>query len=175
MDSCVEFDPALLVPKQEIRDLCLQNRCGHFNSHYMCPPHIGSIEEIKDKLRPYWYGVLLQHSQPLNVKNDMEGLIRSKLDFHIMMLQIEDHCRNLIDQAGGNAEDVWGFIGGTCELCRPCRAVSNEPCPCPERARTSLEALAIDVVHLMREHGLDCEFHPDRITWTGALLLRDLL
>lgn len=175
MESCVEFDPALLVPQQAIRDLCAQNKCGNFNKHYMCPPHVGSIEEIKDSLSPFRQGIVLQHSRPLDVQNDMEGLIRSKLDFHVMILQIEDHCRNLILHEGGDADFVRGFIGGTCELCRPCRAASAEPCSYPDRARPSLEALAIDVIKLMKDHGLDCEFHPDRITWTGALLLRDLL
>lgn len=175
MDSCVQFDPAMLVLQQEIRDLCTQNKCGNFNTHYMCPPHVGSLEEIRDSLSPFRRGILLQHSQPLDVRNDKEGLIRSKLDFHVMILQIEDHCRNLTVHEGGDAGCVRGFIGGTCELCRPCRASSAEPCPYPDRARPSLEALAIDVTKLMKDRGLDYEFHPDRITWTGALLFRDLL
>ena len=44
--SHAEFDAGLLVPEQRIHDLCIENRCGNFNAHYMCPPHSGSPEQI---------------------------------------------------------------------------------------------------------------------------------
>jgi predicted metal-binding protein len=172
MDACVEFDPKLLEPQQSIRDLCTQNKCGYFNKHYMCPPYIGSLGEIKAKLRNYQKGILIQHPQPLDVMKDREGLIQSKIAFHRTILNIEDYCRNIISLRGTELEHIWGLIGGTCELCRPCKAAINEPCPYPQQARTSLEALGVDVVRLLKEHGLDCDFHPDRITWTGCLLFR---
>jgi len=46
----------------------------------------------------------------------------------------------------------------------------DEPCTYPDRARMSLEAIGIDVIKLLDKFGLDSEFHPDRITWTGCIL-----
>lgn len=65
---------------------------------------------------------------------------------------------------------MWGLIGGTCSLCDVCKARSNEPCPYPNCARMSLEAIAVDVTSLLDKFGLDNSFRADRITWTGCIL-----
>jgi hypothetical protein len=34
----------------------------------------------------------------------------------------------------------------------------------------SLESIAVDVIALLDRFGLDSDFHPHRITWTGCIL-----
>ena len=46
----------------------------------------------------------------------------------------------------------------------------GEPCPYHDRARTSLEAIAVEAGWLLDKFGLDGGFHKDRITWTGCIL-----
>lgn len=165
IETCLEFDPRLLVPEQRIRELCFENRCGNYGNNYMCPPHIGSLEEVRARLKKFQRGVLLQFSKPLDVARDREGVKQTKLDFHDKVLRLEESLRN------DSVRDVWGMIGGNCALCQVCKAVTGEPCPHPDRARTSLEALGIDVVGLLDRFGLDSKFRPDRITWTGCILI----
>ena len=162
---CVQLSPELLVPEQRIRDLCHENKCGNYRAHYMCPPYVGTVEEIRARLSGYHLGLLLQYSQPLDVRNDPEGVKRTEVDFHGKVLMLEELLRAY------GAEDAWGLIGGSCALCEPCKAASGEPCRYPEEARPSLESLAIDVLALLARFDLDNEFHPDRITWTGCVLI----
>jgi len=164
IETCLEFDPRLLVPEQRIREFCFENRCGSYGNNYMCPPHIGSLEEVRARLKKFQRGVLLQFSKPLDAARDREGVTRTKLDFHDKVLRLEESLRN------DSVKDWWGMIGGNCALCQVCKAVTGEPCPHPDRARTSLEALAIDVVGLLDRFSLDSKFRPDRITWTGCIL-----
>lgn len=164
IETCLEFSPRLLVPEQRIRDLCFENKCGNYRSNYMCPPHVGSLEEIKARLPEFRRGVLLQYSKPLDVRNDDEGVKRTKVEFHHKILRLEESLRNQ------GIERVWGMIGGSCELCDVCRAKFGEPCPYPDKARMSLESISIDVLTLLDRFGLDNKFHPDRITWTGCIL-----
>ena len=63
-----------------------------------------------------------------------------------------------------------GLIGGSCELCSVCKAVTKEPCPYPAKARMSLESIAIDVMALLKHLGLESEFRTDRIKWMGCVL-----
>lgn len=165
IEACLEFDPEVLVPEEKIRAFCYENKCGSYQGNYMCPPYTGSVEEIETKLRNYKSGALLQYSKSLDVRGDREGVRQTKLDFHNKILQIEE----LLRERGIN--QVWGMIGGSCEFCDACKARTGEPCPFPNKARTSLEALAIDVVALLDRFGLDSRFHQDRITWTGCILL----
>ena len=44
IETCLEFNPGLLVPEQRIRALCFEDKCGNYGKNYMCPPHIGSLE-----------------------------------------------------------------------------------------------------------------------------------
>lgn len=164
IETYLEFNSGLLVPEQRIRDLCFENKCGNYRNHYMCPPYVGSIGEIKARLKKFQRGVLLQYSKSLDVRNDNESLKQSKIDFHNKILQLEEVFRN------EGIKHVWGMIGGSCELCEVCGAKLGEPCPYPDKARMSLESIAIDVSALLDKFGLDNKFHTDKITWTGCIL-----
>jgi predicted metal-binding protein len=133
----------------------------------MCPPHIGTIDEIAQRILSFTCGVILQYTKPVDVRGDPEGVTRSKVEFHRRILQLEDVVRET------EISDVWGLIGGDCALCKPCKAATGEPCQFPTQARTSLEAIGIDVIALLDEHGLDSRFHRDRITWTGCILYNE--
>lgn len=164
IETCLEFDPTLLVPQQKVRELCFENRCGNYGNNYMCPPHIGSLYEIKARLKNFQRGMLLQYSQPQDVTSDLKGLRQSKLDFHDKVLSLESSLRKK------GFEEIWGMIGGNCALCEFCRARTVEPCPHPQKARASLESIGIDVLALLTAFGLDTKFRADRITWTGCIL-----
>lgn len=163
---CLEFDPGLLVPEERIRRYCIENRCGCHDANHMCPPRVGSLEEVEAVLQDFTKGVLLQYSRKVEVANDREGVIRTKLEFHRLVLRLERR----LERRGMTG--LWGLIGGNCELCRTCTALEDKPCRHPEKARPSLEAIGVDVVGLLEKLGLDGQFHPDRITWTGCVLFR---
>jgi predicted metal-binding protein len=167
IETCLEFDAGLLIPEQRIRDLCFENRCGNYGNNYMCPPHIGSLEEIRVRLKKFQQGVLLQYSKALDVTSNIKGLRQTKVDFHNRVLQLEECLRNK------GLRHVWGMIGGNCALCEICQAETGDPCPHPDKARTSLESLAINVMGLLEKFSLDCKFQPDRVTWTGCILFKE--
>jgi len=165
-ETCFEFDPELLVPEERIRDFCLENKCGNYDNNYMCPPHVGTIEEIGTKLKKFPRGLLVRATTSMDVSGDREGVRETKVAFHNKILQIEEFLRERgIDQ-------VWGMIGGSCGLCDSCKAKTGEPCLYPDKARMSIEAIGVDVLGLLDKFGLDNKFHPDKITWTGCILLQ---
>ena len=165
LNAFLEFRSEILTPEERIRDFCLENKCGNYSTNYMCPPYVGSVEEIRIRLKKYERGILLQYTKLLDVKGDRDGVIQTKLDFHNKVLQMEGCLR----ETGINR--IWGMIGGNCELCHICGAKIGQPCSYQDKARTSLESLAIDVLSLMDKLGMDNKFHADRITWTGCILM----
>ena len=161
---CLEFDTCILIPEPRIRGYCLENKCGNYNSNYMCPPSSGSLDEIKARVAMYRRGIIFQYSEPVDIGNDRERVRCIKKDFHKKVLKIEKFFRKQ------GMADVWGMIGGNCEWCKVCGAKLNEPCHHPQKARPSLESIGIDVITLLDELGMDSKFYPDRITWTGCVL-----
>lgn len=164
--SC-DFHPGILVPEVRIRAFCEQNKCGNYGRNYMCPPHIGPLEEIRAKLKNYQRGVLLQYIKSVDVRGDRKGVIQTKIDFHGKILRIEEFLREQ------GISQVWGLSGGNCGLCKICHADKGKPCRHPDRARPSLEAVGIDVLKLLEYFGLDSGFHADKITWTGCILMEE--
>ena len=154
----------MLVPEQRIRDLCLENKCGNYDRHLMCPPRIGSIEDIGARLHSFRRGLLLQYSRALDVSRDSEGLRRSKVYFHTGILQLEELLRRQ------GLRRVWGLIGGPCELCDVCLQQPDRPCPYPDKARICFTAIAVDILTFLNRLGLDNAFHAHKITWTGSIL-----
>ena len=168
IETYLEFGSEVLVPEERIRGFCFENKCDNYGHNYMCPPYVGSLEEIRDRLRKFQRGLLLQYSTDIDVRSNREGVIQTKIDFHNKILQMEEFLGNR------GINPLWGMIGGNCGLCDICKARSNEPCLYPDKARTSLEAIAVDVVGLLDKFGLDSEFHADKITWTGCILYRNM-
>lgn len=162
--NCRYFPASLLETEERIRGFCRENKCGNYGRNYMCPPHAGSLEEIRRKFRAYQTGLLFQFTRRLDVKNDLKGLRQSKVDFHRSVLKLEGQLRNI------GYPNPWGLIGGECSLCDACLQPLDLPCAYPTDARPSLESLGVDVLGLLARFGIDKAFHPDRITWTGCLL-----
>ncbi len=162
--ASLAFDPRLLVPKQRIRSFCEEDKCGHYNNNYMCPPYVGSLEEIKGQLGEFQQGLLLRYSRSMKVEKGNKEIAESKLVFHNKILQLEEFMR------GEGIERMWGISGGSCGLCEPCQARLGQPCLYLNKAKASLEALGIDVLALLDGLGLENKFYPDKITWTGCIL-----
>ncbi|MDY1591458.1 MAG: DUF2284 domain-containing protein [Methanofastidiosum sp.] len=162
----IEFDPSLLIPEERIRGYCYQDLCGNYGKHYMCPPFIGTVEEIKSRLGGYNKAILVRYTEEFDATRDKMKVKRSKIDFHKKILELE----NFLSQKG---IESWGLVGGSCSFCIECKAITNRSCKHPHKARPSLESLGIDVQKLLDNFGLDNKFYPDKIVWTGCILIND--
>ena len=163
----IEFDAEIMLPEERIRAFCAADKCGNYGRNYMCPPAIGGLEQIKIEIKKYRIGILLQYSQDLDVKNDREGVFAAQKEFHQKILQIEEFLKSK------GIKRLWGMIGGNCRLCAVCGLQRGQPCQFPDQARTSLEAIGVDVFGLLNKFGLEGKFRPDKITWSGCILIQD--
>lgn len=164
IEHCLKFTSEILITEERVRGFCLENKCGNYGHNYMCLPYTGSLDEIRLKLEEFKHGMLFQYSKNIDIRGDREGVIQTKKDFHDKVLYMEDFLK----KSGINR--LWGMIGGSCGLCDICRAKSQEPCAYPDQARTSLEAIGVDVLGLLDKFGLGSKFHADKIIWTGCIL-----
>jgi predicted metal-binding protein len=59
----------------------------------MCPPYVGSLEQIRIRLKKFQRGVLLQYARSLDVRGDREGVRQTKVDFNNKILGVEESLR----------------------------------------------------------------------------------
>ena len=75
---------AVVIPQEKIvlsaefRKMCEANRCGVYGRCWMCPPAVGEIEPLMEKVRAYPSGLLYQTVSELEDSFDIEGMFEAK-------------------------------------------------------------------------------------------------
>lgn len=164
------FSGAAILPVSDIvtnrifRDTCADNRCGMFGKCWTCPPDIGDIDELIEKLRGYSTALLYQSISSLEDSYDFEGMQeagkvhakRSRAFGKIIMPQLGENTLNL--SCGG------------CRFCERCAKMDDLPCRAPDEALSSLEAYGVDVYQTVSKTHLKYINGQDTVTFFGMIL-----
>ena len=54
------IDVNTLRPMEAVRDMCAADKCHAYGKNWTCPPHCGTLEECREKIRMYSNAILLQ-------------------------------------------------------------------------------------------------------------------
>ena len=162
---------AAVIPVSKIetdkyfRKLCEANHCGNFGRSWMCPPLIGEIDELIEKLHTFGSALVFQTVGELEDSYDFEGMMEAEAFHNRLVLKVGgivaeeiDHGRMLSLGAGG------------CRICDVCAKRSNEPCRHPEIALASLEGYGVNVYKLAEATGMKYINGDNTVTYFGAVL-----
>lgn len=158
----ISGDRVVLSPV--FRDLCADNACGNYGKCWMCPPDVGDIRELMDRVREYPYGLLYQTVSALEDSFDYEGMTAAA-EAHVRVSQkMQETLAPLLKE---------GFLHltcGGCRLCGACAKREGKPCAHPDKALPSLESYGIDVYNTTRGTGLKYINGKDTVTYFGIVL-----
>lgn len=164
-----EIEQKAIITEPSLRSLCKSNQCGNYNTNWMCPPGIGTYEEVINRLRSCKDGIILLMVYQLEDSFDLEGmnkafsLFRAKLDE-----LIEDITLHI------PREELLCLGGGRCKICDTCTFASGEPCRYPHEAIASVSGYCIDVNSTVTNAGLNYNNGPNTVTNVGLILKRPL-
>ena len=164
------FSGAAVLPAREIvlarafRDACAENRCGLYGKCYMCPPDIGDIDTLMEKIRGYDYGLLLQTISPLADSFDIEGMLAGAKRHAKRMRALWQDLRTELP------EGALCLSGGGCRYCKVCAKVTSEPCRFPQEALSSLEAYGVSVAETVAKTPLHYINGQNTLTYFGMIL-----
>ena len=156
-----------IVLNDAFRGMCEANRCGVYGKCYMCPPDVGDIHELMEKVRSYDCGLLYQTIYPLEDSYDFEGMVAAKKDFVGVTQRIREATQDL------PGEEVLNLGAGGCGLCETCAKVTGGPCRYPDKAMPSLESCGMDVSGTCKNTPLKYINGPDTVTYLGMVLWRE--
>lgn len=146
---------------ERVRLKCTASGCPQYGKRHMCPPHLPPVDEFRQVLARYTFGILIQLTGTIRSNDWLTESDRYALKLHEMVYNAE----KMGFSAGFPL--AAGFIGGACKLCGEC----GERCTNPEKARPAMEGMGIDVMKTARAAGMPVEFKKGRVTWTGLVLL----
>ena len=165
--KAVVLEQKSIVLNAAFRGMCEANRCGVYGKCYMCPPDVGPIEKLMEKIRSYEKGLFYQVICPLEDSFDIEGMAEAKKQLVRVSQQLLDRLPPFL------GADALHLSGGGCGLCSPCARVTGEPCRHPDRALPSLESYGMDVYQTTRGTPMKYINGADTVTYFGMVLYRE--
>jgi len=149
---------------RSFRDLCTSNACGLYGQCWMCPPEVGQIDVLMEKIRQYEHALVYQTVTALEDSYDFEGMMEGKKRTYPLAQKL----RKIFAQQG--ISTVLHLGAGGCGVCQICAKRAGEPCRFPELAMASLEAYGVNVSQLAKAAGMKYVNGQNTVTYFGAVL-----
>lgn len=158
--ASIQFD-------QNFRTQCEQNSCGSYNRNGMCPPAVGPIGDLIERVRGFKQGLLFQTIHPLEDSFDWEGM-QEGIAHH------EKVVRNIFEQMKKNTTftEVLPLSVGPCLYCKKCAHLDGEKCYFPAQAVSSVEAYGINVTKLVKAFGIPYKNGNNTVSYIGLILFK---
>ena len=167
--ECVQG--TLDVPVEEIdfepsfRSLCESNACGMYGRSWMCPPHVGKVEDLIAQAKAYRTALVYQIVDTLEDSYYFEGMMAAGQRMNRLTAAVRRKFREL------GLENCLFLGAGGCRICPKCAKQDDEPCRHPDLAMSSLEAYGINVSVLAPQAGMKYINGANTVTYFGAVLL----
>jgi predicted metal-binding protein len=160
-EYAAELDISTLVPRQDIREMCAEDKCHAYGKNWTCPPACGTLDECRKRIEACGSGLLVQTVQPLKNSLDWNGMMAAEKRhlerFHTLAAEFRSSCPETLCLGAGG-----------CRICKTC--AWPEPCRFPEKACSSLEAYGLFVTDVCRKNGLAYDYGEKRLAYTAAFL-----
>jgi predicted metal-binding protein len=162
------IDASVIQYSQEFRQLCAQNKCGHYDKNWMCPPAVGAFEVLKKKASKYKLGLVFQTVHKLSKRFDFEGMKNAARIHENIARRVQNH---MVDTTG--IKDVLPLGVGPCEFCEECTYEKGEACRFPDKAMASVESYGIDVGNLLKGCGIPYHNGKNTVSYVGCILFNE--
>ncbi len=154
-----------LKPMEAVRDMCAVDKCNAYDKTWTCPPGCGTVEECRERLQGYGWGLLVQTTayleDSLDYENMMEGAMKQK-----------ENTEKLYGILRDRYGDVLALTTASCDICASC-TYPDAPCRFPEKATAAMEGYGLLVSQVCRDNGLEYYYGENTVTYTGLFLFRD--
>jgi len=149
----------------EVRRLCQANACGLYGRNWMCPPGVGTLEELARRVKRFERGVLFQTVGSLTDSFDVEGMGEAAKRHKTLLRALRDHF-----ETHYRFPEMLTMGAGPCDVCRDCTFPVGTPCRLPDRAVSSLEAYGMNVKQVVESCGLSYMNGKNTVSYVGLIL-----
>ena len=160
-DCAAALDPATLVPRQDVREMCAADKCRAYGKNWTCPPYCGTLEECQAKMQSFSRGILLQTVGTMEKAIDTKAYRRTEQRHLEQFQQLSQLLRREYPQA-------LCLGSGGCRVCNIC--AWPEDCRFPEKACSSMEGYGLFVTQVCRDNGLKYHHGEKSVTYTACIL-----
>lgn len=153
---------------EDFRKLCEQNSCGSYNKNWMCPPSVGPITELRERVLCFKQGLLFQTVHPIESPLDWEDMLEGAVNHTKIFRKILECMEN-----NYNFKSILPLNAGPCTYCPKCAYLMGEACRFPDKAVSSVEANGIDVMALVKAHGIPYSNGKNTVSYVVLILFNN--
>jgi len=157
--------PKDIIFRSEFLDKCRMNYCGRYNRSWSCPPSIGDVKILEEKVLSYPQAILFQTVSQLDDDYDVEGMDKARRD----MMKIALKLNIMLNE---KKADFMILSAGSCQICDEC-TYPKSPCRHPELLQIPMEALGIDVGDLSKKSNLKYYNGSKTVTYFSLCCFRE--
>jgi len=158
----VPLDVSKLEFLQDVRDMCNAEQCNNYNKSWSCPPACGSLEDMRERVKGYATGLLVQTVGDIEDSYDWDGIMEASV-------RHKDNFGRMWDELEKQYASLLAMGAGSCSLCNLC-AYPDAPCRFPHRMSVSMEACGLFVSRVCADNGLAYNYGQDKIAFTSCYL-----
>ena len=164
---------AAIIPQKQIvlsgefYKICESNACGNFGRCWMCPPDIGPIDLLMERVRAYPFALLYQTIGTLEDSFDIEGMQDAARNHARVSQKVQAAVAPLL------AQGCFHLSCGGCNLCESCAKRENEPCCFPDKALIPMEGAGVDVYNTVKDTHLKYINGQNTVTYFGMVLFEE--
>jgi len=159
------IDTKDIIFRAEFLDKCKMNYCGRYNRSWSCPPAIGDIGALDEKVLSYPKAVLFQTISLLEDNYDVDGMDAALRNMSKIALKLNIMLNE-------KKADFMILSASTCQICDKCTYPEN-PCRHPDLLQIPMEALGIDVGDLSGKYNLKYYNGSNTVTYFSLCCFRE--
>lgn len=157
-----------VVLSREFYEICRSNACGNFGRCWMCPPDIGPIDGLMERVRSYPFALLYQTIGQLEDSFDIDGMTDAARNHARVSQRVQSAVAPLV------ADGCFHLSCGGCHLCESCAKVENQPCRFPDKALMPMEGVGVDVYNTVKDTPLKYINGQNTVTYFGMVLFGEM-
>ena len=157
----VALAPATMIPREDGRAMCEENKCQAYGKNWSCPPYCGTLDECTQQLKAFHQGILVQ----------TVGKTQKRIDTKAYRRIEEEHLerfRQLTGKVKKECPKALCLGSGGCRICPEC--AWPETCRFPEKALSSMEAYGLFVSQICAANGIAYHHGDCTVTYTSCIL-----
>jgi len=158
-----ELDVSTLEFMQEIRDMCNPEQCRNYDKSWSCPPACPPLEEMRERVKSYKSGILVQTVGELEDSLDWDGIMEAGA-------QHKQNFGKMKETLGKKHPSLLAMGAGECKICETCTYPDN-PCRYPDKMEISMEASGLFVSKVCTDNNLKYNYGQEKIAFTSCFLI----
>ena len=116
-------------------------------------------------MKQYAHGILVQTVGDIEDSLDFEGIMEVK-ETH------DERYRACVEKLREAKPDLLPLADGACTICAKC-TYPDAPCRFPDKSMSSMEAFGLYVADVCRKNGVDYNYGPGKMCYSGCFLYND--